>query len=89
MRHGERGEKSKREYTLSLYHFRKQLSYLLIWSAVAVQEKIAEGSYSLTSLHSGANDADMMLGVQNGRQTHQWQVKDAPASLIDSIAPRP
>jgi hypothetical protein len=49
-------------YLLSLYHFRKQLSYFLNLLA-STRSMFSIATYSFTSLHSGAKDADMMLGV--------------------------
>jgi hypothetical protein len=61
-----------KENVLSLYHFKKQVSYFLETSLLAsVSEIVGSSAYSLISLHSGAIEAAMMnigrIKVQKGK----------------------
>jgi hypothetical protein len=75
-------------HILSLYHFRKQLSYFLEMSVAANQMNSTPLTYSFTSLHSGAKDADMMMDEDGARRTDASEGR-ADLQLLSITTPRP
>lgn len=60
---------------LSLYHFKKHVSYFLL--QVSYAQAVEELQYSLILLHSGASDADMVKDRDNSSQFSREQLSEA------------